>query len=381
MLTLSRKGIFLLFLCAMQLSQMVSASEKVADLPPPKIQIAIVMDSSNSMDGLLYQVKSRIYHLINALSIASQDKRKAVVEVALVEYGKETLSAEQHFTQVLVPLTGDIDVLSEALFTLHTNGGEEYVGSAVNMAVTGLNWSTLPTDFKMIVIAGNEGFEQGAVTPSEAISAAMSKQIIVNSIYCGDRAKGLSDGWDAVIALSGGEFLNLKQDEKIKHESSPFDSKINRLGVQVNETYIQYGTLGNQKKLSQIRQDSYAMDESPAMMTDRTLSKISSNYSAAGWDLVSLYKADAKMAVRAARTQSDAFYRMRPETISLRLQQAVAERKRIIGEIEKLKIDRSTHLEKTGASDQEDVGKTIVKTVVKQAKQRDFVFNAVLNKE
>ena len=50
------------------------------------------------------------------------------IELALYEYGKSSLPADKGFLKQLVPLTNDLDLVSEQLFALKTNGGDEYCG-------------------------------------------------------------------------------------------------------------------------------------------------------------------------------------------------------------------------------------------------------------
>ena len=50
----------------------------------PRIQIAILLDTSNSMDGLIDQARSQLWKIVNELATASKDGDEPVLEVALV---------------------------------------------------------------------------------------------------------------------------------------------------------------------------------------------------------------------------------------------------------------------------------------------------------
>jgi len=65
-----------------------------------------------------------------------------------------------------------LDRVSEQLFALRTNGGEEYCGAVIQDAMKHLKWNTRDDVYKSIVIAGNEPFTQGPISYREAISEA-----------------------------------------------------------------------------------------------------------------------------------------------------------------------------------------------------------------
>jgi len=56
-----------------------------------KIQVAILFDTSNSMDGLIDQAKSRIWTIINDLSGLRHQGQVPTIEIALYDYGNSSL--------------------------------------------------------------------------------------------------------------------------------------------------------------------------------------------------------------------------------------------------------------------------------------------------
>ena len=92
----------------------------------PKIQLAILLDTSSSMDGLIDQTRQQIWQVVNTFSAATKDGVKPVLEVAVFEYGNDGLSSKNGFIRQVTGLTTELDQVSEALFSLKTNGGEEY---------------------------------------------------------------------------------------------------------------------------------------------------------------------------------------------------------------------------------------------------------------
>src|SRR6218665_659343 len=62
-----------------------------------KVQIAILLDTSSSMDGLIDQAKSQLWKVVNAFTAAKRDGQTPFVEVALYEYGNSGLSVANQY--------------------------------------------------------------------------------------------------------------------------------------------------------------------------------------------------------------------------------------------------------------------------------------------
>ncbi|MDR1937939.1 MAG: VWA domain-containing protein, partial [Tannerellaceae bacterium] len=157
-----------------------------------KIQVALLLDTSNSMDGLIGQAKARLWDIVNTLTTLKYQGKSPRIEIALYEYGNDGLSRNADYIRRVTPLTTDLDLISEKLFALRTDGGSEYCGAVIREAFGKLEWGSKPSDMKLIYIAGNEEFNQGKVSYKEAILSALDKGIYVNTIYCGDRQTGIS---------------------------------------------------------------------------------------------------------------------------------------------------------------------------------------------
>src|SRR6185436_11422585 len=108
----------------------------------PVVQLAILLDTSNSMDGLIAQAKTQLWNIVNEFATAKQDGKAPRVQVALYEYGNQGLSREKGWVRQVVPLSDDLDKLSEQLFSLTTGGGEEYCAWVIRDAVKGLEWDS-----------------------------------------------------------------------------------------------------------------------------------------------------------------------------------------------------------------------------------------------
>lgn len=251
-----------------------------------KIKIALLLDTSSSMDGLISQAKSQLWKLVNELSTATCDHEKPELEIALYEYGNDGLPSEEGYIRQVSMFTGDLDLISEKLFALTTNGGSEFCGYALRTSLAELDWNGDDGDLRVIFIAGNEPFNQGPVSAATSCKTAKEKDIVINTIFCGQFEEGLQTGWKNGAMLANGEYMSIEQDRQTVYIESPYDKEIAELNDQINNTYISYGSKGSARKENMETQDKNARSYGAANTTERVVSKASSFYSNAEWDIV-----------------------------------------------------------------------------------------------
>lgn len=250
------------------------------------IKMAILLDTSNSMDGLIDQAKAQLWQIVNELSYAKYGITKPDLEIAIYEYGNASLAAEEGFIRMVLPFNSDLDEISEKLFSLKTNGGSEYCGHVIDMAVKELTWGKNEDDLKLLFIAGNEPFTQGTINYKEAIANAKEKGILINTIFCGDYSNGISGMWKDGAALGGGDYMTIDHNKKIVHIVTPYDEEIIILNKKLNGTYIYYGDKGSENKSKQNKQDVNAAELNEMVIVNRAISKSSRLYENSTWDLV-----------------------------------------------------------------------------------------------
>ncbi len=254
-----------------------------------QIKIALLLDTSNSMDGLIDQAKSTLWKFVNALSTTSYQNEKPELQIALYEYGNSGIAARDGFIKQVSLFTGDLDLISQLLFSLTTNGGDEFCGQVIHTSLNQLEWQGNTEDLRLIFIAGNEPFTQGKLNFKSACEIAKAKDVLVNTIFCGPFDEGIAGQWKSGADLTGGNYMSIEQDRKTVYIESPFDIEIEKLNVSLNATYIYYGKDGSHKKENQSAQDVNSELYGKANKTERVLSKTSSFYSNSSWDLVDAY--------------------------------------------------------------------------------------------
>jgi hypothetical protein len=263
--------------------------EKTEDKPTSnnaKIQLALILDTSNSMDGLIDQAKSQIWKIVNEMAISKMDGKNPDLELALYAYGNDNFNATNGYIEIQSALSQDLDIISDKLFRLTTKGGSEYCGQVIHTALTDLDWSSNEKVFKLIVIAGNEPFDQGPIVPNDAYNLACEKGIAITTIFCGDWKEGIATGWKDAPACVAKKYLNIDQDEAVAHIPTPFDDEIIALNSRLNDTYLAYGQEGTQRMELQKRQDINANAYGSANLRERASFKSKAVYNNAQWDLV-----------------------------------------------------------------------------------------------
>lgn len=279
-------GLWITTLCAADTSTSSIQAQHTTN-QKAKIQVALILDTSGSMDGLLEQAKSQLWKMVNELATSKKNGLTPSIELALYEYGKSTIVATEGYIKQLVPLSSDLDLVSEQLFALKTNGGDEYCGWAIKDATKELKWSDSNDDLKIIIIAGNEIFTQGSVDYRKACQSAISQGIVVNTIYCGDCTEGIRYLWKDAADLADGQYMCINQNDQVAHIETPFDAEIGQLNKVLNETYIAYGKVGESRKQRQLSQDTNAGNYGASNIAERAVSKSKkATYNNASWDMV-----------------------------------------------------------------------------------------------
>jgi von Willebrand factor type A domain len=350
--------------------------------PPrrPVVQLAILLDTSNSMDGLIDQAKTQLWNVVNEFILARKDGRQPSVQVALFEYGKQSLAPQECFVRLILPLTDDLDRVSEELFALKTNGGQEYCGWVIRDAVKRLEWSPSREVYKAIFIAGNEPFTQGPVDFHSSCSSAIERGILVNTIFCGRSAEGRQTGWNDGAILADGRYMSIDQNQKVVEIPTPQDAMIAQLGVQLNKTYLPYGKMGQAGQARQSAQDVNAGTASQGALVNRSVSKINAAlYCNDGWDLVDAI-ANGKCKLEDVKSEDlpEDLRKLDQAGRKAKVDEARKEREEIQKKILKLNQEREAFLaaerKKVSSEKQQTLDQVMCKAIRDQAARCNFKF-------
>lgn len=263
------------------------------DAPAPKIQVAVLLDVSNSMDGLIEQAKAQLWNMVSVMGRAKCNEVTPNIEIALYEYGRSSNDAAKGYVKQINPFSLDLDEVSRSLFSLTTNGGSEYCGQVIYTSLDELAWDTASTSYKAIFIAGNEDFLQGSVTYTKACEEARKKGVVVNTIYCGDRMQGIREHWELAGECGNGSFTCINQNAKIPDIPTPYDTLLISLNSKLNKTYIGYGSMGAGNIARQEAVDQMNAKAGAGIAAKRTAVKSKAAlYDNRSWDMVDAARTD-----------------------------------------------------------------------------------------
>ena len=341
------------------------------------IQMGILLDTSSSMDGLIDQAKTNLWKIVNEMARAKKNGVSPKLQVALFEYGNDNLPASEGYIRQIVPLTDDLDKVSEALFKLTTNGGSEYCGMVIDKATKTLGWNKSNDIYKVIYIAGNEPFNQGDVDYLKSVKNTIGKGIIVNTIYCGDNASGISELWKDAADRGDGNYISIDQNAVAVDIKAPQDAEILKLNEQLNSTYIGYGASGIKRKELQAEQDTNSASMANEAAVQRAFAKAAPQYSNSSWDMVDASKNDSEMIKKIDKDDLPAeMQKMDDKEKIAYVEKKRKEREEIQAKLQKLSEARQkfvdAEIKKNAGTNTLD--SAIVETIRKQAKIKGYSF-------
>lgn len=257
------------------------------------IDLVIALDTSNSMDGLIDSAKARLWDVVNELSRA---KPTPDLRVALYTYGNTGHGAESGFVKLETAFTKDLDALYQTLHSVGTNGGDEYVARVTQAAMDELAWSSDPKALKIMFVAGNEGATQDPKLDVLAVAKkAISKGIVVNTIFCGSPTDPEATAWAKVAKAADGKYAFIDQASGVKVASTPMDDELATLSRKLNETYVGYSPAAAPRMEAQKASDSAAASMGAGVAASRAQAKSGALYDNSEWDLVDARKKGKKL--------------------------------------------------------------------------------------
>ena len=342
------------------------------------VKIALLLDTSNSMDGLINQAKSQLWDIVNEFTHAKcGNEMRPDLQIAIYQYGNDDLSSGEGYIQQVLNFSGDLDEISEKLFSLTTNGGEEYCGAVIQTSLKQLEWGKNPDNLKMIFIAGNEPFNQGKLNYKDAVVNAKEKDIVVNTIFCGNYEQGIQTNWKNGAMLSGGEYMAIDHNKQVVQVSTPYDDSIIKLNSKLNKTYVGYGALGVSKFEAEATQDHNAMEIEAVVAVKRAVSKSSRLYNNKKWDLVDA-AADKEFNINTIKDKDlpkELQGKSETEKVTY-IALKKSEREKIQNEIKTLNAKRLAYIAKNKKDENEGALENVMlKAIKRQASAKNYNWN------
>lgn len=286
----------------------------------PTIEIGLLLDSSGSMSGLINQTRNKLWKLINALDYARKGGEVPIVKIGLYSYGNgKHVDAVDEIVKIS-DLTTNHDLLSADFFELKASGGREYAGQVIDQALTDLKWNE-NADFSSLYLAGNETLKQGKTSIEIAAEHAVSKGVILNTIFAQAFSKPLVakvphsrngrfpqtgfplppthndpledpifQEWQNAAHLGLGSFHHINQNATEAYIEAPQDKNIIKLNKELNKTYVPYGKYGLSSYDRMVNVDGSSSNAGGSVIVNRGRYKVGQHYNISSWDLVDAYK-------------------------------------------------------------------------------------------
>mgnify|MGYP000032357326 CR=1 FL=1 len=257
-----------------------------------KIQLALLLDTSNSMDGLINQAKNQLWETISHLSKETPD---AKIEIAIYQYGNDNLSVYNNYVQKILDFSSNLDEVSSKLFKLQTNGGSEYCGAVIHNAQKELNWDDGIKTKRVMVIAGNEPFNQGNTSYATSIASSVKKDIQVNTIFCGNHNTGINNKWKEGAVLGNGQYFSINQNNDVRQIATPYDDKILSCNKKINKTYVPVYEVDVEEQEEMVENDKeQAVAQKERLVEKALIKKNKTVYNKSSWDAIDNYVSNGK---------------------------------------------------------------------------------------
>jgi hypothetical protein len=328
-----------------------SMSGPAAAAEPSKarvVDLAICLDTSSSMDGLIDSAKQKLWDIVNDLARA---KPTPDLRVAVYSYGNNAYDAKTGWVRLEIGLTTDLDKVSEKLVALKAtkiSGSDEYVGRVCRDAIERLDWSKDTAALRVIFVCGNESAEQDPEVKLKPLAEmAVKRDVVINTIDCGNPADADAAGWKEFARLSEGRFAAIDQDRGIVNIATPHDKELAELSGKLNSTFCFVGKDAKALAENQRRQDDNVLQLGAGTAASRAESKAGGLYRFEGQDLVGRLRQDPKFDVKklAAEELSDELKKMTPEEREKHVRGLLAKREELEKQIGELAKKREAYVQ------------------------------------
>jgi len=231
-----------LLLAAALAAPLLHAAEAPAK---PKLEVCFVLDTTGSMGGLIQGAKDKIWSIANEMV---STKPTPEIKFGLIGYRDR---GDEYITKIY-PLSEDIDEIYGKLMEFQAQGGgdtPESVNQALHEAVTKMEWNPSRDVLKIVFLVGDApprmDFQDDVKYP-EVCQLAMKKDLIINTIQCGNMAE-TTPFWHEIADKAEGEYAAILQDGGTVAIATPYDEKISSVNASLAGTVIGYGDMAVQR--------------------------------------------------------------------------------------------------------------------------------------
>jgi Mg-chelatase subunit ChlD len=212
----------------------------------PKVEVVFALDTTGSMSGLIQAAKEKIWSIATTMA---QAQPAPEIRMGLVAYRDR---GDEYVTRV-VDLSADLDTMYATLMDFRADGGgdgPESVNQALYDAVRNMSWSQDPKAYKVVFLVGDAPPHMDYADEEkypEILSMAQNKNIVINTIQCGHESY-TTGKWQHIAQLGQGNYFQVEQAGSAVAISTPYDAKLAKLSVKLDDTRLYYGSEADKAK-------------------------------------------------------------------------------------------------------------------------------------
>jgi Mg-chelatase subunit ChlD len=228
------------------LTSAFAAAQQPAAKDRPNVEVVFVVDTTGSMGGLINAAKQKIWAISNQIAAG---KPTPTLKIGLVAYRDR---GDAYVTQV-TDLTDDLDSIHSKVMSFKAQGGGDFpesVNKALFDAVHEIKWSEDKKTLKIIFLVGDAPphMDYKEVQYPEICKTAVTKDIIINTVQCGNHAE-TRKYWEHICQLGEGKYVQIDaKGGPIVTVATPFDADLAKLNADLAGTTVVYGSEKAQAK-------------------------------------------------------------------------------------------------------------------------------------
>jgi Mg-chelatase subunit ChlD len=214
--------------------------------PKPKIEVVFCLDTTGSMTGLIEGAKQKIWSISNQIAGGQPTPD---LKIGLVAYRDR---GDVYITKV-IDLTDDLDAIHGHLKGFKAEAGGDFpesVNQALDDAVNKIKWSTDKKTLRIIFLVGDApphmDYPDDVKYPVTC-KKAVEKDIIINSIQCGNNAE-CRKAWEDICHKAEGTYVQIPADGgAVQTVATPFDKRLHEINSEMARTTLVYGSAEQQR--------------------------------------------------------------------------------------------------------------------------------------
>ncbi|MEP7168967.1 MAG: vWA domain-containing protein [Bacteroidota bacterium] len=244
------------------------------------VDLVFCMDLSASTNGVLNDVRNRIWNIANGIL---RENEKTDLRIGVVGYGRPSFGGRTGFVKVISELSNDLDRASYNLFQLKAviEKGDQFVPNALFETFKGLSWSKDPAAEKMVFLFGNGSVYTGSINLADICEEYKKNNIRINTIFVSQNSRIISQivGYKKIAEETGGKFYIMTASSRQMIYNSPqLPPMVSILNDSLNKTFMFYSKDAEERKKFLFETDKNVMKYGNGYFYSRMLYKTSKHY-------------------------------------------------------------------------------------------------------